>query len=268
MELPQNTFKRALKAGKTQIGLWSSLSSNYSVEVIAGAGYDWILLDCEHSPNDLESLLTQLQACAPYPTSAVVRVPWNDMVNIKRVLDAGAQSLLIPYVCTAEEARAAVAATRYPPAGVRGVAGTTRATRFGRVKDYAKRAHEEICVLVQVETKPALDQLEAICAVDGVDGVFIGPADLAASMGHRGKPGHPDVQAAIEQAITTIVKSGKAAGTLTSDPTLARRYLELGATFVAVGVDVMLFVNAVRKLSNDFLGDGKAAAPATPGAAY
>ena len=150
MDLPQNSFKRALKAGKTQIGLWSSLASNYSVEVIAGAGYDWLLLDCEHAPNDLESLLAQLQACAPYPSAPVVRVPWNDTVNMKRVLDIGAQSLLIPYVCGAEEARAAVAATRYPPAGVRGVAGTTRATRFGRVKDYAKRAHEEICVLVQV----------------------------------------------------------------------------------------------------------------------
>ena len=173
-----NAFKRALKAGKPQIGLWSSLASNYSVEVIAGAGYDWILLDSEHSPNDLESLLTQLQATAPYPTTPVVRVPWNDMVTIKRVLDIGVQSLLIPYVCSAGEAKAAVAATRYPPAGVRGVAGTTRASRFGRVKDYAKRAQEEICVLVQVETKPALDQLEAICAAEGVDGVFIGPAEI------------------------------------------------------------------------------------------
>ena len=184
MELPQNAFKRALKAGKAQIGLWSSLSSNYSVEVIAGAGFDWILLDLEHSPNDLESLLAQLQAAAPYPTHPVVRVPWNDMVAMKRILDVGAQALLIPYVSTADEARAAVAHTRYPPKGVRGVAGTTRATRFGRIKDYAKRAHEEICVLVQVETQAAVDNIESICAVDGVDGVFIGPADLHASMGY------------------------------------------------------------------------------------
>src|SRR6266576_1799743 len=166
MDLPQNGFKRALVSGRPQIGLWSSLSSNYSVEVVAGAGFDWILLDTEHSPSELENLLTQLQAAAPYPTHAVVRVPWNDMVTIKRVLDIGAQSLLIPYVSTPEEAAAAVSYTRYPPKGVRGVAGTTRATRFGRVKDYARRAHEEICVLVQVETKPALDQLEAIAAVD------------------------------------------------------------------------------------------------------
>src|SRR3954471_12841629 len=155
MDLPQNSFKRALKAGKAQIGLWSTLSSNYSVEVIAGAGYDWILLDTEHSPNVLENLLTQLQAAAPYPTHAVVRVPWNDMVTIKRVLDIGAQSILIPYVSTAEEARAAVSYTRYPPQGARGVAGATRATRFGRIKDYAKRAHEELCLLVQVENEQA-----------------------------------------------------------------------------------------------------------------
>src|SRR3982074_1038671 len=170
MEVPQNSFKRALRAGKPQIGLWSSLSSNYSVEVIAGAGFDWILLDCEHSPNDLESLLAQLQAAAPYPTTSIVRVPWNDMVTIKRVLDIGAQSLLVPYVSTAEEAKAAVSYTRYPPKGVRGVAGTTRATRFGRVKDYAKRAHEEICLLVQVENQAGLEAIEAICGTDGIDG--------------------------------------------------------------------------------------------------
>src|SRR5215213_4631217 len=161
MDLPKNQFKSALKSARPQIGLWSSLSSSYTVEAIAGAGFDWILLDSEHSPSDLENLLTQLQAAAPYASHPVVRIPWNDMVNMKRVLDIGAQSLLIPYVQTAQEARSAVAATRYPPAGVRGVAGTTRATRFGRVKEYAKRAHEEICVLVQVETKPALEQIEA-----------------------------------------------------------------------------------------------------------
>src|ERR671934_2106295 len=153
MELAQNVFKHALKAGHAQIGLWSSLSSSYGVEVVAGAGFDWILLDTEHSPADLENLLTQLQAAAPYPAHAVVRVPWNDMVNMKRVLDIGAQSLLVPYVSSAAEAKSAVSYTRYPPAGVRGVAGTTRASRFGRIKDYAKSAHEEICVLVQVETQ-------------------------------------------------------------------------------------------------------------------
>src|SRR6187549_1308928 len=159
MEMPHNALKRAIRDGKAQIGLWSSLSSNYTVECIAGAGFDWILLDSEHSPADLENLLGQLQAAAPYPTHAVVRVPWNDMVTIKRTLDVGAQSLLVPYVNTAEEARAAVSFTRYPTRGVRGVAGATRASRFGRVKNYFDKAADDICVLVQVETKEAIDQI-------------------------------------------------------------------------------------------------------------
>ena len=252
MELLQNPFKRALKANKAQIGLWSSLSSNYSVEVIAGAGFDWILLDCEHSPNDLENLLTQLQAAAPYPGHAVVRVPWNDMVTIKRVLDVGAQSLLIPYVSTAEEARAAVSFTRYPPAGVRGVAGTTRATRFGRVKDYAKRAHEEICVLVQVETQAALDNIEAICAVEGVDGVFIGPADLHASLGYTGEIANPKVKPLIDEAIRRIRKQGKAPGILTPNEADARHWLGCGALFVAVGADVGILARGAEALAAKF----------------
>jgi 4-hydroxy-2-oxoheptanedioate aldolase len=252
MDLPKNAFKRALAEGRTQIGLWSSLSSNYTVEVIAGAGYDWILLDLEHSPNDLESLLTQLQAAAPYATTPVVRVPWNDMVTIKRVLDTGAQSLLIPYVQNAAEAKAAVANTRYPPAGVRGVAGTTRATRFGRVKDYAKRAHEEICVLVQVETKPALDALESICAVDGVDGVFIGPADLHASLGYPGETANPAVLPLIEDAMRRIRKAGKAAGYLSPVEADAKRMLAAGAQFVAVGADVGLLARGAESLLAKF----------------
>jgi len=252
MELPRNVFKQALRAGTPQIGLWSSLSSNYSVEVIAGAGFDWILLDMEHSPNDLENLLAQLQAAAPYPTTSIVRVPWNDMVTIKRVLDVGAQSLLIPYVCSVEEAKAAVAATRYPPAGLRGVAGTTRATRFGRVKDYARKAGEEICVLVQVETKPALDQLEAICAVDGVDGVFIGPADLHASMGHPGETSNAAVMPLIEDAMRRIRKTGKAPGYLSPVEADAKRMLAAGALFVAVGADVGLLARGAEALAAKF----------------
>jgi 4-hydroxy-2-oxoheptanedioate aldolase len=252
MEVPQNAFKRALQAGKPQIGLWSSLSSNYSVEVIAGAGFDWILLDCEHSPNDLESLLTQLQAAAPYPTTSIVRVPWNDMVTIKRVLDIGAQSLLVPYVSTAEEAKAAVSYTRYPPKGARGVAGTTRATRFGRVKDYAKRAHEEICLLVQVETQAALDNIEAICALDGVDGVFIGPADLHASMGHTGEIANPKVKPLIDDAIRRIRKAGKAPGILTPNEADAKHWLECGALFVAVGADVGILARGAEALAAKF----------------
>ncbi|HEX6690086.1 MAG TPA: HpcH/HpaI aldolase/citrate lyase family protein [Burkholderiales bacterium] len=252
MDLPQNAFKRALKAGKPQIGLWSSLSSNYTVEVIAGAGFDWILLDSEHSPADLENLLGQLQAAAPYPSHAVVRVPWNDMVNMKRVLDVGAQSLLVPYVNSADEARAAVAHTRYPPAGVRGVAGTTRATRFGRIKDYAKRAHEEICVLVQVETQGALDSIEAICDIDGVDGVFIGPADLHASMGYTGEIANPKIKPVIDDAIRRIRKAGKAPGILTPSEADARQWLECGALFVAVGSDVGILARGAESLAAKF----------------
>jgi len=252
VDLPQNAFKRALRAGKPQIGLWSTLSSNYTVEVIAGAGFDWILLDTEHSPSELENLLTQLQAAAPYPTHPVVRIPWNDMVTIKRVLDIGAQSLLVPYVSTAAEARAAASYTRYPPAGVRGVAGTTRATRFGRIKDYAKLAHEEICLLVQVETEEALDNIDAISAIDGVDGIFIGPADLHASLGHAGEIANPKVKPMIDEAIRRIRKSGKAPGILTPNEADARHWLECGALFVAVGSDVGILARGAEALAAKF----------------
>ncbi len=252
MELPINTFKRALKAGKPQIGLWCSLSSHYAIELVAGSGFDWLLLDTEHSPNDLESVLTQLQAAAPYPTHPVVRVPWNDMVTIKRFLDIGSQTILIPYVQNAEEAKAAVAHTRYPPAGVRGVAGGTRATRWGRVKDYAKRAHEEICVLVQVETQTALDNLERIAAVDGVDGVFIGPADLHASLGYPGETNNPKVMPVIDEAVRRIRKAGKAPGILTTVEADARRWLECGGQFVAVGVDTVVLARGTEALAAKF----------------
>ena len=254
MDLPRNPFKRALAAGQPQIGLWLSLSDHYSAEVCAGSGFDWLLIDTEHSPNELHMVLNQLQAIAPYPAHPVVRVPWNDMVTIKRVLDVGAQSLLIPFVQNADEARKAVAATRYQPAGVRGVAGTTRATRFGRIKDYAKRAHEETCVLVQLETQTALDSLEAIAGLDGVDGLFIGPADLHASLGYSGETANPAVLPKIEDAIRRIRACGKAPGILTADEKLARRYLELGAVFVAVGADVGLLGRGADQLAAKFKG--------------
>lgn len=252
MELPRNTFKRALAEGRQQIGLWSSLCSNYTVEVIAGAGYDWLLLDMEHSPNDLESLLSQLQAAAPYPTHPVVRVPWNDIVMIKRVLDVGAQSILIPYVSTVAEAKNAVAATRYPPTGVRGMGGTTRATRFGRIQGYAKKAQEEICVLVQVETRQALDDLEAICAVEGVDGVFIGPADLHASLGHTGETASAAVLPLMEEAMRRIRKAGRAPGYLSPVEADAKRMLSAGALFVAVGADIGLLARGAEALRGKF----------------
>jgi 4-hydroxy-2-oxoheptanedioate aldolase len=252
MDLPQNNFKRAIKAGKPQIGLWSTLSSSYTVEVVAGAGFDWLLLDSEHSPVDIENLLTQLQAAAPYHSHPIVRIPWNDMVTVKRVLDVGAQTLLVPYVQNVEEARRAVAHTRYPPAGVRGVAGTTRATRFGRIKDYAKRAHEEICVLVQVETQTALSEIEAIAAIDGVDGIFIGPADLHASLGHAGETANPKVKPMIDDAIRRIRKTGKAPGILTPNEADARHWLECGALFVAVGSDAGILARGADALAAKF----------------
>jgi 4-hydroxy-2-oxoheptanedioate aldolase len=252
VELPVNRFKRALKAGSRQIGLWCTLSNHYAIEVVAGAGFDWVLIDTEHSPNELDMVLPQLQAVAPYDTHPVVRVPWNDMVTIKRFLDIGVQTLLIPYVQNEEEAKKAVAHTRYPPDGVRGVAGSTRANRFGRVKDYARRASAELCVLVQVETRTALDSLEAIAAVEGVDGIFIGPADLHASLGYVGQTSHPDVKALIDNAILRIRASGKAAGVLTSVEADARHWLELGCQFVAVGVDATILARESENLRARF----------------
>jgi 4-hydroxy-2-oxoheptanedioate aldolase len=254
MDLPRNSFKQAIAAGKPQIGLWLSLSSNYSAEVCAGSGFDWLLLDTEHSPNEIDMVLGQLQAIAPYPSHPVVRVAWNDAVIVKRTLDVGAQSLLFPFVQSAEEAVRAVAATRYPPRGIRGVAGTTRATRFGRVKDYAKRAHEETCVLIQVETQEAVDAIGEIAKVDGVDGIFIGPADYHASLGYPGETANPAVLPKIDDAIRRIRASGKAPGILTPDEKLARRYLELGALFVAVGADVGLLARGSDALAAKFKG--------------
>src|SRR5881394_2805015 len=250
--LPQNAFKRALVAGRQQIGLWVSLASPYSAELVAGAGFDWLVIDTEHSPNEVDTTLAQLQVIAAYPVSPVVRPAWNDKVLIKRHLDIGAQTLLVPYVQDAGEAAAAVAAVRYPTRGVRGVAGVTRASQFGRVKDYAKRAEEEICLLVQIETRAGLDNLEKIARTDGVDGVFIGPADLAAGLGHLGEQQHPEVQSAIQEGIRRIRACGKAAGILATDEASTRRYMEWGTTFTAVGLDAMVLARELEKLSAKF----------------
>ena len=252
MDLPVNTFKHAIKAGKQQIGLWCSLSDNFAVETVAGAGFDWLLLDTEHSPNELDMVMSQLQAAAPYPSHPIVRVPWNDMVTIKRYLDIGAQTLLIPFIQNEEEAKRAVAYTRYPPGGVRGVAGTTRATRFGRVKDYARRAQGEICVLLQIENQAGLDNLEKIAAVDGVDGVFIGPADLHASLGYMGETNNPKVMPIIDDAIRRIRKAGKAPGILTGVEADARRWIGEGCLFTAVGADIGLLARATDALAAKF----------------
>lgn len=252
MDLPANAFKRALAAGRQQIGLWSSLASHLSVELLAGSGFDWLLLDTEHAPNDLPMVLAQLQAMGGSPTHPIVRPPWNDTVVIKRYLDAGVQTFLIPYVQDEAEARAAVAATRYPPRGVRGFAAASRASRYGRVPDYHARAEAELCVLVQVETGQALANLDAIAAVDGVDGVFVGPGDLSADMGYLGQPGHPEVVAAIEDAIRRIRARGKAPGILTGDEALARRFIGQGCLFTAVGSDVGILARESERLAARF----------------
>lgn len=253
MDLPVNSFKRAIKEGRQQIGLWSNLPSHVAVELLAGAGFDWLLLDTEHSANELPMVYSQLQAAASGGSAhPAVRLPWNDAVMIKRYLDAGAQTLLLPMVETAEEARRAVAATRYPPHGIRGFAGVTRATRFGRVEDYFARAHEELCVLVQVETKLGLQNLDEIARVEGIDGVFIGPGDLSAALGYLGQPKHPEMVATIETALRRIRELGKAPGILTSDEALARRYIEAGSLFTAVGADISILLRSAEALAGRF----------------
>ena len=252
MQMAPNPFKQALRAGRTQIGLWNSLCSNLASEVIAGAGFDWILLDTEHAPNELPIVFSQLQAMARGTAAPVIRPAWNDMVILKRLLDIGAQNLLIPYIQTEAEARAAVAATRYPPQGVRGVAVLYRANDYGRVKDYYQRVAEELCVLVQIETRAGLDNIEAIAAVEGVDGLFIGPSDLSAALGHLGNAAHPEVRAAIENACVRIRKAGKPAGILAPVEADARHWLSKGFTFVAVGSDLGLLARQSEALAAKF----------------
>jgi len=255
MNIPENHFKRALEAGRSQIGLWSILSSHVTVEIIAGSGFDWLVLDTEHSPNELPMVYSQLQAAAAGGRAhPVVRVPWNDMVTLKRYLDIGVQSFLIPYVESAEEAANAVAYTRYPPHGVRGYSAAPRASGFARIKDYPQVCERKLAVLVQIETRKGLDNIEAIAAVEGVTGLFIGPGDLAAALGHVGNPKHPEVQAAIEEAIARIRKAGKPAGILSADEALAKRYIELGCTFTAVGSDLGILARTSEQLAARFKG--------------
>ena len=236
--LPRNAFKQALAKQQRQVGLWCGLANPIAAEILAGAGFDWVVIDGEHAPNDITTLLPQLQAMRGGTAEPVFRVPWNDMVIIKRALDVGARTLLIPFVQNADEARRAVAATRYPPLGVRGVSVAPRANDYGRVQNYHRNAHLDTCVLVQLETKDALNEIEAVAAVEGVDGIFIGPSDLAAAFGHLGNPKQPDVQAAIKEAAQRIRAAGKSAGTLTGSADDAEALFQMGYNFTAVGSDV------------------------------
>jgi 4-hydroxy-2-oxoheptanedioate aldolase len=254
MDKLHNPFKHALKSGKLQLGLWHSLSSHIVAEILADAGFDWILLDTEHAPNELPMVLAELQALSGGTAHPVVRPAWNDPVIIKRLLDVGAQSLLIPYVETEEEARRAVMSVRYPPDGFRGFAGQARASRYGRIKGYHAAANAEICLLLQVETKRGLDNLEAIASVEGVDGVFIGPGDLSAGLGYLGQPNHPDVIKIIDDMIPRIKSAGCAPGILTGDAELAQHYIDRGCLFAAVGSDIGLLARGADQLAAKFRG--------------
>ncbi|WP_241083574.1 HpcH/HpaI aldolase family protein [Achromobacter xylosoxidans] len=250
-----NGFKAALREGKRQVGLWQSLANPYSAEICATAGFDWLLFDGEHSPNDLRAVLAQLQAIAPYRSQPIVRPVEGNTALIKQYLDVGVQTLLVPMIDTAEQARDMVCAVRYPPQGRRGVgAAVARASRWGLDGDYIARANDEICLIVQIESATAVANIEAICAVDGVDAAFVGPADLTASMGHGANQAHPEVQAAIEDAIKRIVASGKAAGTLCADLDTAARYFLWGCSFVGLGNDVKLLAAAARGLAASAVG--------------
>ncbi|MDH4419676.1 MAG: HpcH/HpaI aldolase/citrate lyase family protein [Acidovorax sp.] len=275
MHTPTNSFKQALAKGEAQIGLWLGLADAYTAEILAGTGYDWLLVDGEHAPNDLRSILHQLQAIASASSAlppgaraphAIARVPVGDTALIKQYLDIGAQTLLVPMVDTPEQAQQLVRATRYAPEGMRGMGSAlARSSRWQAYPRYVHEANQQVCLLVQAETVEAMAHLDAIAATPGVDGVFIGPADLSASMGHPGNPGHPDVQAAIHDGITRILRAGKAPGILATNEAQARQWLAAGALFVAVGVDTMLLASAAQNLLARFRSSAEAAAPRPAG---
>lgn len=249
-----NQLKKALASGQKQNGIWMSLTSPMVAEIVADAGFDWILVDCEHAPNDLTSLRQQLQALRGSSSSILARPPWNDMVTIKQFMDAGVQNFIIPYVQNTEEARNAVAATRYPPEGVRGVAGGSRASNFGRHKNYLRESNDAVTVIVQVETMEAVNDIEAIATIPGVDGVFIGPADLSASMDHLGDIEHADVQKVIREAAERLAAVGVPSCTLAFDPSVAERYIEYGYQMVCIGSDQSCLMGGLAQLHSRFMG--------------
>ncbi|MGF6771536.1 4-hydroxy-2-oxoheptanedioate aldolase [Paraburkholderia sp. GAS199] len=266
MNLPQNSFKRALQEGRPQFGLWAALADAYVTELLATAGFDWLLIDNEHAPNDVRSTLAQLQAVAAYASHPVVRPVRSDSALIKQLLDIGAQTLLLPMIDTAAQAAEAVAATRYPPHGIRGVGSAlARASRWNRVPDYLNAAAQELCVLVQVESLEGMRNLPDIAAVEGVDGVFFGPSDLSASMGLLGKPGDARVREAIRNGIQSVRDAGKAAGVLAPDRDIAMDYLSAGASFVAVGTDTGLLSRAAADLAASYRAGANMAAPVRGG---
>lgn len=266
MDLPINHFKRAIVSGKTPLGAWLSSAAPLAAEALGCVGFDFLVVDMEHTPIDTPQMIGILQAIAGTPASAVVRPPWNDMVMVKRAMDAGAQTLLFPFVQNADEARRAVASTRYPPEGVRGVAGMHRGGRYGTVPNYLTRASEEICVIVQIETLPAFDSIEAIAAVPGVDSIFIGPADLSASMGHLGDMAHPAVQEKLAAGAQACKRLGKPCGIIGPNTAMIDKFLEYGFSWVAIGSDLGFMVGRAQ----EYLGRFRAgpAARTQPGSSY
>jgi 4-hydroxy-2-oxoheptanedioate aldolase len=264
MQTPRNEFKARLRGGAPQLGLWLGLTDPVCIEIAAGAGFDWLCLDGEHSPHELHTLLPALQIIAAYPVQPIVRVPVGDPAIIKRVLDIGAQTVVVPMVESADQARRLVQAMRYPPHGARGV-GTAlaRAARWNTAVDYFARANDEMCLIVQIESDRGLGRLEEIAAVDGVDALFIGPADLAASLGYLGNPAHQAVQQAIRAAFDRIRATGKPCGSLSADEAIVRDYLNRGCQFMGLGSDTTLLANATRQLARKFKPSG-ADEPASP----
>lgn len=248
-----NSFKRDLLAGKRLIGCWSSLANAITTEVLGVAGFDWILLDGEHSPNDVTTFIPQLMALKDSPSAPVVRPTSNNEVEMKRLLDAGFYNFLVPFVESADEALRAVRATRYPPQGVRGVSVSQRSNRYGTVPDYFESINDHICVMVQIESRAGVAAARHIAAVDGVDCIFVGPSDLAANLGHLGNAGHPDVQQVIASVFADAKACGKPIGILAPVEADARRYIQMGATFVAVGSDLGVFRSASQALRDRYL---------------
>jgi len=257
MNIPFNQFKADLKSDKTLLGLWLGLGETFSAEICAGAGFDWLLIDGEHGPNDLRSILAQLQAVEPYASQAIVRPPQGDHVLIKQLLETGVQTLLIPMVETAEQAAGLVQAMRYPPSGIRGVgAALARASRWGRIHDYNALANDQMCLLLQVETRRGYDNLDEILAVESIDGIFFGAADLAASYGLLGQSHHPTIVDAIVAGLKKTRAAGKAGGVLCSEKPIVQRYSEAGARFIAIGVDGLLLAAASTELLNSYRPEG------------
>ncbi|HVF65813.1 MAG TPA: HpcH/HpaI aldolase/citrate lyase family protein [Casimicrobiaceae bacterium] len=257
MDLPKNRFKHLIASDTPPLGVWLVSGAESTAEALGCAGFDFLVLDMEHTPIDMAQLVGMLRAIEGTPAGVITRIPWNDMVLVKRILDAGAQSLMFPFIQNVEEAKRAVSYTRYPPDGVRGVAAVHRASRHGNVPNYQRIAANELCVVAQIETITSLEQIPAIAAVPGIDSLFIGPADLSASMGHLGNLAHPDVLAKLEQGAKACRKAGKPVGIVGPNPDLVKRFLEMGYSWVAIGSDIGLMVNR----ATEWLGDVRGAIP-------